>query len=70
MEWLSYNLDVYKKEIYRIKGILYFEDEPFEYILQGVGGSFEISEGDLILGEAKSEIVLIGLLDNVILNYN
>jgi G3E family GTPase len=39
---LAYNLDVYKKEIYRVKGILCFENEPFEFILQGVGGNFEI----------------------------
>jgi hypothetical protein len=33
--------------------------------VQGVGGSFEITEGELILGEAKSELVLIGLLNEI-----
>ena len=58
--WLAYNLDIYKNEIYRVKGILCFENEPYEFILQGVGGSFEITDGELILGEAKSELVFIG----------
>ncbi len=62
LHWLSYTLDVYKNQIYRTKGILCFQSEPFEYILQGVGGNFEITEGDLILDEAKSEVVFIGKL--------
>jgi G3E family GTPase len=60
--WLSYTLDLYKNEIYRVKGILCFENEPYEYILQGVGGSFELVEGDLILDETKSVLVFIGKL--------
>jgi G3E family GTPase len=67
--WLSYTLDLYKNEIYRTKGILCFENEPYEYILQGVGGSFEIVEGDLILGETKSVVVFIGKLMDVNLEY-
>lgn len=57
---LSYNLDMYKKEIYRVKGILCFEDEPYQYILQGVGGSFELVEGEELVMDMKTEIVLIG----------
>ena len=60
IRWLSYTLDIYKKEIYRVKGILCFENEPYEFILQGVGGSFEITEGELIMGELKSVVVFIG----------
>jgi G3E family GTPase len=67
--WLSYTLDLYKNEIYRTKGILCFENEPYEYILQGVGGSFELVEGDLILGETKSVVVFIGKLMDVNLEY-
>lgn len=63
--WLSYTLDIYKNEIYRVKGILCFENEPFEYILQGVGGSFELTEGDLILNSKMSELVFIGNLKNI-----
>lgn len=66
---LSYTLDLYKRDIYRTKGILYFKNDPFEYILQGVGGNFEITEGDLILGEVKSEVVFIGKLESVNLDF-
>lgn len=65
-EWLSYNLDIYKNEIYRVKGILYFENEPFEYLLQGVGGSFEITEGERFADpSSESKIVLIGKMKGV-----
>ncbi len=58
--WLSYTLDIYKNEIYRLKGIVSFENEPYEYILQGVGGSFELSEGDKLNLQSESLIVFIG----------
>ncbi len=71
-DWLSYNLDLYKNEVYRIKGLLCFENEPYQYILQGVGGSFELMEGEELAGSVVSEIVIIGNLktfdfDNFIL---
>jgi len=69
-EWLSYTLDLYKTEIYRLKGILCFENEPFEYILQGVGGSFEINESENFLTENKSEMVFIGNLKRIELEFN
>ena len=69
LRWLSYNLDIYKKEIYRVKGILCFENEPYEYILQAVGGSFEITEGDLILWEMQSRLVFIGILKEITLEF-
>lgn len=65
VHWLEYNLDIYKNRIYRTKGILCFENELYEFILQGVGGSFFITEGDLILEEAKSTVVFIGKLADV-----
>ena len=65
LRWFSYVLDVNKRLIYRSKGVLYFKDEPFEYILQGVGGSFELIEGDTFLEPGESKIVLIGMLENV-----
>lgn len=65
-EWLSYNMDVYKKQVYRVKGLLYFEDEPFEYILQGVGGSFEITESECFADLShESKIVFIGKMKDV-----
>jgi G3E family GTPase len=60
--WLSYTLDLYKTEIYRTKGIICFENEPYEFILQGVGGSFELVEGSDLSSDSKSEIVFIGNL--------
>lgn len=58
--WLSYNLDIYKSKIYRVKGILCFENEPYEFILQGVGGSFEITEGENLIQNYFSQLILIG----------
>lgn len=69
VRWLAYTLDIYKNKIYRTKGILCFENEPYEYVLQGVGGSYEITEGELNLGETRSEVVFIGKLGNVDLDY-
>jgi G3E family GTPase len=58
----SYMLDINKTNIYRVKGILNFADEPYEYILQGVGGSYELTEGEYLKRSDKSQIVLIGRL--------
>jgi G3E family GTPase len=69
LHWFSYTIDIYKNQIYRTKGILCFENELYEYILQGVGGSFELTEGDMILDEVQSELVFIGKLDGVDLTF-
>ena len=66
---LAYNLDVYKKEIYRAKGILCFENEPFEFILQGVGGNFEIFEGVTLVTETRSTLIIIGKLENLSIRF-
>jgi len=59
--WLSYTLDLYKNEIYRTKGILCFENEPYEFILQGVGGSFELVEGESFINNSCcSQVLFIG----------
>jgi G3E family GTPase len=60
IDWLTYTLDVYKNQIYRAKGILCFENEPYEHILQGVGGSFEITEGEGLRESDFSNIIVIG----------
>ncbi len=60
IHWLSYTIDVYKNNIYRIKGLLCFDGEPFEYILQGVGGNYEINEGENFLVNTNSLLILIG----------
>ncbi|MBT3383335.1 MAG: GTP-binding protein [Prolixibacteraceae bacterium] len=61
IDWISYTLDIYKNEIYRAKGILCFENEPYEYILQGVAGSFELVEGEDFANVKESKLVFIGL---------
>nr|WP_319267837.1 GTP-binding protein [uncultured Draconibacterium sp.] len=68
--WLEYTLDIYKNKIYRCKGVVCFQNEPFEYILQGVGGRFELEEGDFILEAPESHIVFIGKLDGLELEFN
>jgi G3E family GTPase len=69
-KWLSYLLDIYRKEIYRVKGIVYFQREPFEYIVQGVGVAWEITEGDLIIERASGILVFIGELDGIDLSWS
>lgn len=66
LRWFTYLMDVNKRSIYRVKGLLYFEDEPFEFILQGVGGDFELTEGDLVVKSGRSKIVFIGMLERVV----
>ena len=68
--WLEYTLDIYKSKIYRCKGVVCFQNEPFEYILQGVGGRFELEEGDLIMEAPESHIVFIGRLDGLDLEFS
>ncbi len=68
--WLEYTLDIYKNKIYRCKGVVCFQNEPFECILQGVGGRFELEEGDFILEAPESHIVFIGKLDGLALDFN
>lgn len=63
--WLSYIIDVYKNEIYRVKGLLCFQNEPFEYVLQGVGGNYELLEGEDMVSDCKSVLVFIGRLDEI-----
>jgi len=69
LRWLTYTIDIYKNQIYRTKGIICFQNEQFEYFVQGVGGNFELFEGDLILGQPKSEIVFIGRLVDIDLDF-
>jgi len=69
IDWLTYNLDLYKNDIYRVKGILCFDDEPYLFILQGVGGSFDLAESDDMTNTPVSEIVIIGNLEKVNLSF-
>ena len=60
--WLSWYMDLNKREIFRVKGIMRFRDEPFFYIIQGVGGSWEMTEGDLVLDDREGVLVVIGTM--------
>lgn len=60
IRWLSYTLDIYKNKVYRVKGMLCFQDELYESIVQGVGGSFELQEGHLIQEQKSGSLVFIG----------
>ena len=64
-ERLTYNLDLFKNEIYRIKGILNFQNDAYLSVLQGVGGSFELTESDILNLGQESLIVMIGNLTEV-----
>jgi G3E family GTPase len=63
--WLAYLLDVYNRQIFRVKGIVAFRNEPFEYIVQAVGNNWEITEGDILHGEPEGVLVFIGRLEEV-----
>ncbi len=63
--WLSYLLNVFNNQIYRVKGLIYFSGEPFEYIVYGVGHIWEITEGDFAMEKQTGVLVFIGELENV-----
>ena len=69
VRWFSYHLDIFKNNIYRVKGILCFENELYETILQGVGGDFELTEGDKLVSSVESTLVFTGNLERVELEY-
>lgn len=63
--WLSYLLDVHRNEIYRVKGVVQFSNQPFEYIVQAVGTGWEIAEGELLADNHRNVLVFIGDLKDV-----
>lgn len=65
LQKLEYFLYVHRKQIYRAKGILCFEGEPFRFVLQAVGGTYLLEEGDLIQKKCTGAIVFIGNLEGV-----
>jgi G3E family GTPase len=60
IEKLTYNLDIHKEKIYRFKGVLYFKDDPYEYLIHGLGSGFELSEMSIAIGVKTSKIVFAG----------
>lgn len=62
-EWFTYFVSFYRKKIFRIKGILLFENSPVYAVLQAVGGTFNLIEGPMInpLEVPESVLVFIGI---------
>lgn len=67
--WLEYLLSIYARKINRVKGVVFFRNEPFEYIVQGVGNVWDITEGDLALTVQPGILVFIGELEGVNLDW-
>ena len=47
-EWFKYFASIYRKQIFRIKGLVNFENNPLTGIVQSVGGMTNISEGSVV----------------------
>lgn len=58
-EWFSYFASLHRSNIYRIKGIVNFEDSPFLGIVQAVGGTTSITEGSVVNPYEPLENVLV-----------
>jgi len=58
-EWFKYFASVYRKQIFRIKGLVNFEDNPITGIVQSVGGMTNISEGSVSNPYEPLENVLV-----------
>jgi G3E family GTPase len=58
-EWFTYFASLHKKEIFRIKGIINFENDPMIAIVQSVGGMSSITEGSIINPYEPLENILV-----------
>ena len=58
-EWFKYFASVYRKQIFRIKGMVNFENSPLTGIVQSVGGMANISEGSVANPYEPLENVLV-----------
>lgn len=58
-EWLQYFASLYRKQIFRIKGMVNFQDTPLTGIVQSVGGMISISEGSVANPYEPLENVLV-----------
>ena len=60
--WFDYFAAINQREIYRIKGILFTQNNPNKMIVQSVGGATSYSEGSMIMpGEtSNNRLVFIG----------
>jgi len=58
-EWFNYFASIRRKEIFRIKGSVNFEQSPLTWIVQAVGGMTNITEGAVINPYEPNENVLV-----------
>ncbi len=58
-DWFTYFVSFYRKKIFRIKGLLIFENSPVYNVVQAVGGTFTIAEGAMINPFETPENVLV-----------
>jgi len=58
-EWFKYFASIYCKQIFRIKGMVNFENNPPTGIVQSVGGMTNISEGSVVNPYEPLENVLV-----------
>lgn len=58
-EWFKYFASIYRKQIFRIKGLVNFENNPITGIVQSVGGMTNISEGSVFNPYEPLENVLV-----------
>jgi G3E family GTPase len=58
-EWFRYFCSVHRSNIYRIKGVVNFDNSPFLGIVQAVGGTDSINEGSVVNPYDPIENVLV-----------
>lgn len=58
-EWFKYFASLHKKNIFRIKGMVNFEDSPMLAIVQSVGGMSSVTEGSIINPYEPLENILV-----------
>ena len=58
-EWFSYFASLHRSSIFRIKGLVYFENNPILAIVQSVGGMTSVVEGAVINPNDPLENILV-----------
>lgn len=58
-EWFKYFAYLHRSNIYRIKGLVHFKDNPLTGIVQSVGGTTSITEGSVIQSDGPIENILV-----------
>jgi G3E family GTPase len=58
-EWFTYFASLHRTSIFRIKGLVYFENSPMIGIVQSVGGMTSVTEGSVINPYDQLENILV-----------